>query len=101
MVSGKFPAGTILLHSQLVAGHEMPPEHLAAPAAFEANDKIALYGSPDRNGRGPLSLGFGYRFSASRERLMDGRDQGREFIGCDLVSPNICSNDIGSDFSIE
>ena len=58
MVSGEFPAGTILVDAQSMSGHKMPPEHLAAPTAFEANDKIALYGSPDRNGRGPLNFGF-------------------------------------------
>jgi hypothetical protein len=68
------PAGTILVDAQSMAGSEMSFEHLATPAAFEANDMIALNRSPDRHGGGPLSLNFGCRFSAPRERLMDGRD---------------------------
>jgi hypothetical protein len=66
----------------------MPFEHLPAPAAFEANDIIAVNRSPDRHGWGPLSLGFGCRDSEPDERLMDGRDQRPELIGPDLVSGN-------------
>jgi len=79
----------------------MPSEHLAAPAAFEANDIIAMNGSADRHGGGPLSLNFGCRLSESRECLMDGRNQCPELVGPDLVSPNISSDDIGREFSIE
>ena len=32
---------------------------------------------------------------------MDGRDQCPELIGPDLVSPNVRSDDIGSEFSIQ
>jgi hypothetical protein len=84
-----------------MTGGEVPPEHLAAPAAFQANDVIAIDGSTDRHGGGPLSFGSGCRFSEPRECLMHSRDQCCELIGPDLVSPNICSNDIGSEFSIE
>jgi hypothetical protein len=59
---------------------------------------ILVNRSPDRHGGSPLSFGFGYRFSELRECLMDGRNQCPELIGPDLVSPNICSNDIGSEF---
>jgi hypothetical protein len=53
----------------------MPSERQAAPAAFEADDMIAVNRSADRHGGGPLSLDFGCRFSESRECLMDSRDQ--------------------------
>jgi hypothetical protein len=42
MVTGEVPANAILLHGQSMAGCEMPLEHLAAPAAFEADDIIAV-----------------------------------------------------------
>jgi len=43
MVSAEFPAGTILVDAQSMSGREMPSEHLAAPAAFQANDVIAVH----------------------------------------------------------
>jgi hypothetical protein len=79
----------------------MPPEHLAAPPAFKADDIIAMNGSPDLHGWGPLSVGFGYRFSECRERLMDGRDQRRELVGGDLVAANIRGDNRRSEFSIK
>src|SRR5215831_18052285 len=63
MVSGEFPATAILVDAQSMAGHEMPSEHLTAPAAFEANDIIGVDRSTDRDGGGPLRFGFGCRFS--------------------------------------
>ena len=49
-----------------MAGSEMPFEHLAAPAAFQAHDVIAMDGSPDRHGAGPLPVDFGCRFTEDR-----------------------------------
>jgi hypothetical protein len=49
MLTGEVPASAILLYGQSMAGTEMPPEHLAAPAAIQANDIIAMDGSPDRD----------------------------------------------------
>jgi hypothetical protein len=42
MLSGKFPASTILLDVQTMAGREMPFEHLASPATFQAHDIILV-----------------------------------------------------------
>jgi hypothetical protein len=42
MFSGKVPACTILVDAQPMARIEMPSKHLAAPAAFEADDVIAV-----------------------------------------------------------
>jgi hypothetical protein len=55
-----------------MAGREMAFEHLAAPAAIEAD-----------------------------ERLMNSRDQDRQLVGPDLVTADICSNNVGRAFSIE
>jgi hypothetical protein len=74
MVVGKVPARSILLHGQSMAGGEMPSDHLAAPAAFEANDVIEMDGSPDRHCGSPLPVGFCRRFTEADERLMDSRD---------------------------
>jgi hypothetical protein len=84
-----------------MGGSEVPPEHLATPAAFQANDVIAIDGSTDRHSGGPLSLNFGCRLSESRECPIDSRDQFAELVGPDLVSPNICADDIGGEFSTE
>jgi hypothetical protein len=74
MLTGELPLRAILLHGQSMAGSEMASEHLAAPPTFEANDIIAMNGSPDRDGGYLLSVEFGYRFPETGERLMDGRD---------------------------
>jgi hypothetical protein len=42
MLTREVPVSTVLFQRQSIAGREMPPEHLAAPAAFEANDKISM-----------------------------------------------------------
>jgi hypothetical protein len=42
MVTRQVPASTILIDGQPVSGRYMPPEHLAAPRAFQANDVIAM-----------------------------------------------------------
>jgi len=80
MFARQVPASTISLDAQFMSGREMPLEHLAAPAAFQANDVIAMNRSPDRDGRCPLDLAFGCRFSEGDERPMNGRDQGHELI---------------------
>jgi hypothetical protein len=84
-----------------MAGRDMPFEHLAAPAAFKADDIIAVNGLPDCDGGCPLSLNFGCRSTEADEYLMDSRDQRPELIGPDRVSPNIRDDDVGREFSIE
>jgi hypothetical protein len=101
MLTGEVPSRAILLHGQSMAGQDMPSEHLATPAAFQANDIIAMNGPPDRHSRCSLSLEFGYRFSETCERLMNGRDQDRQLVRPNLVATDICSNDVGREFSID
>ena len=74
MFTGEIPPSAILLHGQSMAGRDMPPEHLAAPPAFEADDIIAVNRSTDRDGGCPLSVEFGYRFTNGCEGLMNSRD---------------------------
>jgi hypothetical protein len=101
MLTGELPLRAILLHGQSMAGSEMPSEHLAAPAAFQANDIIAVDGSPDRDGGCPLFVEFGCGFPETYERLMHGRDQRSELIGPDLIAPNISGDNHRSEFSIK
>jgi hypothetical protein len=68
MVTGEIPPHPILLRGQSMAGSEMPFEHLAAPATFDANDIIAMDGSPDRHGGCPLNLRLDCRFTKANER---------------------------------
>jgi len=42
MFTRQVPVCAILLDGQSMAGSEMPSKHLPAPAAFEANDMIAV-----------------------------------------------------------
>jgi hypothetical protein len=81
MFTGEVPSRPILLYSQCMAGRDMPSDHLAAPAAFQANDIIAMDGSPDRHCGSSLFVGFCHWFIEADKRLMHGRDQRTEFIG--------------------
>src|SRR6516165_1508410 len=100
MLTGEVPACAILLHRQVMAGNEMPSEHLAAPPAFQTNDIIAMDGSPDWHGGGPLTFGFGCGFSEPRERPVDGRDQFSELVERDLIVADIGGDNVGREFSI-
>jgi SnoaL-like protein len=51
-------------------------------------------GSTDWDGGCPLDHRFARRFTEVDERLMNARNQGRELIGRNLVSPNISSDDV-------
>jgi hypothetical protein len=73
MFTDEVPARSILLHRQSMAGREMPSKHLAAPAAFQKNDVIAMNGSPDRHCESSLFVGFSARFTEADERLINGR----------------------------
>ena len=42
MFTREVPTSTILVDAQLMAGSEMASDHLATPAAFEADDIIAV-----------------------------------------------------------
>ena len=53
----------------------MPPKHLPAPAAIQADDIIVVNGSPDRNRRGSLDNGF-WRVCRDH-RAPDGRSRSR------------------------
>jgi hypothetical protein len=101
VLAWQVPAGTLLVDAQFMASSEMPSEHLAAPPTFQTNDIVALNGSADRHCGCSLDFRFRRHFTEADERLMHGRDWGRELIGADLVSPNISSDDIGRTFSVE
>jgi hypothetical protein len=100
MLTGELPLRAILLHGQSIAGSKMPSEHLAAPSAFQANDIIAVNRSTDGH-RGSSLADFGYLFTKAGEGLMNGRDQGCELVGRDLIAPNIRSDNLSREFSID
>jgi len=74
MVGAEVPSRPVLLHRQPMASSEMPSEHLAAPPAFEANDMVAMNGSPDRHCGSSLFLGFCRRLTEADERSMNSPD---------------------------
>jgi hypothetical protein len=61
MIARKAPVNTIGVDGQAVTGRDIPSEHMAAPAAFQADDIIAMNGSPDRDGGYPPFIEFGHR----------------------------------------
>jgi len=67
----------------------MPAEHLAAPAAIQADDVIVVHGSPDRHRRNSLGGGFCCRLTEATESVMHCRDQGGELVGRELIASNI------------
>jgi hypothetical protein len=83
MLTRQVPASTILVDAQPVTGRYMPSEHLAAPAAFDADDVIAVNGPSNRNSGCSLFVEFGYRFTKGCEGLMNSRDQCGELVGSD------------------
>jgi hypothetical protein len=101
MLGKEAPASTILVDAQSMAGRDMPSEHLAAPPTFQTNDIIPVNGSPDRDGRCLLISDFWHRFSEANERMINGRNQGRQLVGPDLVSPNVGGDNRRSEFSIK
>jgi hypothetical protein len=64
MFAGEAPPCSILVNAQSMAGCKMPSEHLAAPAAFQANGIIAMDGSPDRHRGRSLSVEFATGYQA-------------------------------------
>jgi hypothetical protein len=101
MFTRQVPASTMLVDAQCMAGSEMASDHLATPAAFEADDIIAMNRSPDRHGGCPLTPGFAYRFTTACEGLMNSRDKDRQLVRPNLIAADICSNDVGREFSVE
>ena len=85
VIGRQVPPCAILLDAQPMGGRHMPAEHLPFPAAIQADDIIAVNGSPDRNRRGSLDDGFCCRLTEATESLMDGRDQDGELIRWDLI----------------
>jgi hypothetical protein len=81
-----------------MGGRHMPAEHLPTPATIQADDMIAVNGSPDRNRGGSLDDGFWCRLTEATERLMNSRDQWGELIRLDLIASNIGGDDLGGEF---
>ena len=101
MFTRQIPVHAILLHGQSMSGRDMASEHLAAPPTFEADHEIPVNGSPDQHRGCALAADFCYGFPETCERLMDGRDQGRELIGPDLVATHVSGDNRRSEFSIK
>jgi hypothetical protein len=68
-------------------GRQVPAEHLAFPAAIHADDGIRRDRSANRNRRGSLDKGFCCWVTEFPKGLMDGRDQRRELIGWNRITP--------------
>jgi hypothetical protein len=100
VIAGEVPPCSIRIDGQPVGGPKMAADHFPSPPAFDANDVIALNGSPDRNRRGSLDRSFLRRPAEVGERLMNGRNQGAELLGRDLISSDIRGHDFRSEFSI-
>jgi hypothetical protein len=78
----------------------MAANHLPAVAAIQADDVIALNGSPDRHCWSSFDDGFLRRSAEVGERLMNGREQRRQLVGRNLVASQIGADDRYSEVSI-
>jgi hypothetical protein len=76
----------------------MPAQHLPAPPAIQADNIVAVNGSPDRHRRGSLDKGFCCGLTEVGQRVMDGRDKGPELVGWDLIASNIGGDDLRCEF---
>jgi hypothetical protein len=73
----------------------MPAEHLAAISAFEANDMVALYRSPDRDRRHQRGRRRRRRaLDEATERAMHRRNQSRNLINADTILRDITPDDL-------
>src|SRR6476659_8369899 len=69
---------------------QMPAEHLAAVSAFEANDIVALYRSPNRDSRHQrCRRRHGRALDEATERAMHCRNQSRNLINVDTILRDI------------
>jgi len=78
-----------------MGGGEVATDHLAAPAAFEADHKITAKGSVNGNG-GIRSRSFSGRSEPS-ERSVDGGDKVREFACRDRIIGYVAADDFGNE----
>jgi hypothetical protein len=99
MVRRQFPPPAIFVDGETVCGRNMPPEHLTAPTAFQADDKIPLDGSSDRNRRGALGHDF-RRVAESTERFVNRRDQRRHLVDLNFIMSGVRRDDLRREASI-
>jgi hypothetical protein len=83
-----------------MGGCDMPTKRLAAPSAFEAHDIIVPDRLPYRDGGCLGAGGFMFRLAETGQSLMNGRNQSRDLVRTDLISPNICGHNPRGEFSI-
>ena len=100
MLARQLPARSILVQAETVGGREVPTQHYPSPSASQTNYVILGHGSPNRNRRFRLAGQFCQRFAKLPKRLKDDRDNVRELIGCDLISPDERGDDFGHEVSI-
>ena len=95
----QIPSLQVLLAGQSVAGAQMAAQHLAFPAAVEANDRVALYRTPQRHGRRQHARRIA-RSGEIVEGAVHRADQLRNLLGRDIVMRHIAGDDLRNKLGI-
>jgi hypothetical protein len=75
----------------------MPPQHLTAKPAVEADDSIRGDRPPNRNRRASRADRFYRRFDEPPQSFVHRRDQDRELIWRDLIASEIPTDNPGGE----
>ena len=95
MISRQLPSSAIVHGFKSMSDVQMPAEHLAAVSAFEANDIVALYRSPNRDSRHRrCQRRHGRALDEATERAMHRRNQSRHLINTDTILRDITPDDL-------
>jgi hypothetical protein len=95
VISRQLPASAIVRGFKPMSDVQMPAEHLAAVSAFEANDIVALYRSPNRDSRHQrCRRRHGRALDEATERAMHCRNQSRNLINVDTILRDITPDDL-------
>ena len=80
-------------------GAQVAAQHLAFPAAFETDDRVALHRAADRHGGGQYRLRLG-RLAETVEGPVHRIDQFRDLLRRDVVVRNVAGDDLGDEVRI-
>ena len=94
MISRQLPTSAIVRGFKPMSDVQMSAQHLAAVSAFEANDIVALYRSPNRDSRHQrCRRRHGRALDEATERAMHCRNQSRNLINVDTILRDITPDD--------
>src|SRR4051794_1676833 len=99
VIARQAPAPQILLSAQAMPGAQVPAQHLALPAAFKADHRVALYRAADRHGGGQRALRLG-RLAEAVESAVHRIDQFGDLLRRDVMVRNVAGDNLGDEVRI-